>query len=141
MDGSNSIGRSSVARRAFPVSNAGISAAFEHVEAVLREEDVSDAVVHRLSVIIDELCANMIRHDPVLTPEHEFDLAIAVAGKEVVLEISDPGEAFNPLEFRHEVVPEIGGHGISLIKSLSSAVSYVRADDRNRLKVTLLIED
>ena len=124
-------------RRDFPVSNTGLAAAFESISEFIRLNRLDEGLVHRFSVILDELCANMIRHDHTLTENTNFELSLSRQGRNVHMEVSDPGMPFNPLEFRHAETPEIGGHGISLVKGLSSAVGYERAGDRNILRVTV----
>ena len=124
-------------RGSFPVSNAGLTAAFEFLTTSLRCSGRDETLAHRFSVILDEICANMIRHDTTLDEATQFDLDLTLTGTGAVLVISDPGQPFNPLEFRHAVQPEVGGHGITLIKGLSSAVSYARRDDRNELTVVI----
>ena len=125
-------------QRSFPVSNAGLAAASGYLAACMRELGLGEAVTHRFSVILDEICANMMRHDPSLDETTEFTLDIAPTEGGAQMTISDPGQPFNPLEFRHAAQPEIGGHGITLIKGLSNAVSYAHSGGMNRLTVTVL---
>ena len=125
----------------FPVSNAGLGAAFEFISEFIRKSGVDEGMVHRLSVILDELCANMIRHDETLSEDTNFALEMRVEGETVHMAVSDPGQPFDPLVFRHAETPEIGGHGISLVKGLSSAVSYAREAERNVLRVSVNIEE
>lgn len=125
-------------QRSFPVSNAGLAAASSYLAACMRELGQGEAVTHRFSVILDEICANMMRHDPTLDENTKFTLDIGAAQGGAQMTISDPGQPFNPLEFRHAAQPEIGGHGITLIKGLSNAVTYAQRDGMNRLTVTVL---
>lgn len=135
---SESSGTGPDARKAtFAVSNDGIGAAFEFVRATFDQMSLHEALAHRASVIIDELCSNMIRHDATLTPATSFALHLQLLDDGLKLEISDPGQPFDPLQYRHETVPEIGGHGISLVKGLSRAVHYERTGDLNVLTIVL----
>ena len=124
-------------QRSFPVSNAGLTAASGFLSTCIRELGLGEAIGHRVSVILDEVCANMIRHDASLHPGLEFSLEVEATASGACLTISDPGQPFNPLAFRHKEQPEIGGRGITLIKGLASAVSYERADHRNHLTITV----
>ena len=124
-------------RQSFAVSNAGLTAAFGFLEEQIRGSGLDSALSHRLSVILDEICANMIRHDDTLDASKSFTLDLSTNGKAVEMIISDPGQPFNPLVYRHTEQPEIGGHGITLIKGLASAVSYHRTETENRLTVLL----
>ena len=124
-------------RREFPVSNAGISAAFDFVAEALSGVGRDPALAQRVSIIVDEVCANMIRHDDSLTEAARFTLELRPGAVETVLVICDPGRPFNPLEHRAERPAEIGGHGIELIRGLSSRVQYDRINGHNRLTVAL----
>ena len=55
----------------------------------------------------------------------------------IVFTITDPGQPFNPFEHVHAEKPEIGGHGISLVKGLSCGVEYTREDGRNKVTVRI----
>ncbi len=124
-------------RREFPVSSAGLSAAFDFVAEAVGGDGPGLAVAHRISVVIDELCANMIRHDDSLTEAVRFSLELSPGAEETVLILSDPGRPFNPLEPRPGPAPEIGGHGLALIRGLSSSARYERVDGWNRLTLAI----
>lgn len=121
----------------FPVSGRGLNDAFEFIAAKIKSAGQDEGNAHRLSVILDELCANMIRHDDTLDETTCFRLELLIDGSQTTMVVSDPGEPFDPLAFQHDEMPEIGGHGISLVKGLSSAVSYRRAGNRNELRITV----
>lgn len=127
-------------RREFPVSNAGLSAAFDFVAEAIAREGRDHAVAQRISIIVDEICANLIRHDDSLTEAERFSLELTPGRPgdgETVLVISDPGRPFNPLEERSGPAPAIGGRGLALIRGLSSSVRYERVGGQNRLTVSV----
>ena len=124
-------------REDFAVSNDGISAAFEFISRSVQSLGASETIAHRMSIVVDELCANMIRHDASLTPDKRFELEIAYSAPLAVLKICDPGQPFDPLSFEQKEQPEIGGHGIALVKGLSHAISYAHEGGRNCLTVTI----
>ncbi|MEM1298524.1 MAG: ATP-binding protein [Pseudomonadota bacterium] len=124
-------------QRSFPVSTTGLAAASGFLSACLRQFGLGETISNRFSVILDEVCANMLRHDPTLDETAVFTLEVDPVSDGASLTISDPGQHFNPLEYRHDQVPEIGGHGITIIKGLASAVSYVRRDEANHLNVVV----
>lgn len=124
-------------RREFPVSSAGLGAAFDFLARALDGNERERTVAQRLSVILDEVCANLIRHDGSLTGAERFSLELRRGRGETVLVISDPGRPFNPLDRPHGPGPEIGGQGLALIRGLSSSVRYERVDGRNRLTVAV----
>ena len=121
----------------FPISNAGMASAFETIAATVGELGFPEAASHRLAVILDELCSNMIRHDDTLTDSDSFAIDVRRDGTLIVFTITDPGQPFNPFEHVHAEKPEIGGHGISLVKGLSCGVEYTREDGRNKVTVRI----
>jgi anti-sigma regulatory factor (Ser/Thr protein kinase) len=127
-------------RREFALSSAGMAAAFDFIARTVAGQGRDAAVAHRLSVIVDEACANLIRHDGSLTEADRFSLELTEEGAATVLVICDHGRPFNPLEHRaHEprARADLGGHGLELIRGLASRVSYQRAGACNRLTVAI----
>jgi anti-sigma regulatory factor (Ser/Thr protein kinase) len=124
-------------QQSFPVSDAGIKAAFEFLETRLKASACDPSVFQRAAVILDELCANMIRHDETLSDSDCFTIDLMLEQGMTTMVVSDPGRAFDPLQHSLDKVPEIGGQGINLIRRLSKAVSYERAGDRNFVTVVL----
>lgn len=128
-------------RREFPVSTAGLGAAFDFVAEAIGRDGPARGLAQRISVIVDEVCANMIRYDDSLTDAQRFSLELRPGADpgtgETVLVISDPGRPFNPLEERSGPAPEIGGHGLALIRGLSSSARYERVDGLNRLTLSI----
>lgn len=126
--------------REFALSKVGIKAAFDFIAETLARGGGDAAVAHRLSVILDEVCANMIRHDGSLTEADRFSLELTRDAAGTVLVICGPGRPFNPLEHRRGGRAEIGGHGLDLIRGLSSRIRYERAGACNRLTVSIAAE-
>ncbi|MEM9059543.1 MAG: ATP-binding protein [Pseudomonadota bacterium] len=121
----------------FPVSKAGLDRAFAFLTHAVGELGLSEAISHRLSIILDELCSNMIRHDETLSEADSFALRLERTEALVVLTILDPGRPFNPFEHKQDGIPEIGGHGINLIKGLAQSVDYSREDGKNKVEIAL----
>lgn len=92
--------------------------------------ELSDRVLNRIEVILEELVSNVVRHG--VGVEH---LSVAVEhdhGGDVCLVIEDDGAAFDPLRV-NEPAPftqldeaVLGGLGIPLVRRLSRSVSYDR---------------
>ncbi len=123
--------------REFPLSSAGMADAFDFIAETLARRGRDATTAHRLSVIVDEVCANVINHDGSLTEADRFSLELTDDGASVVMVICDAGRPFNPLEHPREAPREIGGHGLALIRGLASRVAYERAGTRNRLTVAV----
>jgi serine/threonine-protein kinase RsbW len=124
-------------RREFALSSAGMTAAFDFIAETVARRGLDAAVAHRLSVIVDEVCANVIRHDRSLAEADRFTLELTEDGDSMVMVISDAGRPFNPLSHRPAAPVDLGGHGLELIRGLASRIDYERAGARNRLTVSI----
>lgn len=124
-------------RGEFPVSNAGIRAAYEFLESGLTQLGHSRTVVHRMCVILDEHCANMIRHDSTLTEDTRFSVDLTGADRSPKLIITDAGQAFNPLEYAAEGHAALGGQGLNVIRGLADRASYARIESENQLSIEI----
>ena len=111
--------------------------AFEFLAETIAAQGGSEDLVRRATIVLDEVCSNMIRHDDSLTDASLFTVEVVLDGAAVTMVISDRGRAFDPLAHSQDSSPENGGHGIALIKGLASAVAYRRVKSCNRLTVTV----
>lgn len=124
-------------RREFALSSAGLAAAFDFISETLRRNGRNQAVARRFSIVVDEICANLIKHDGSLTEADRFVLELTDDGDGTDLMICDPGRPFNPLEHRRDDLPEIGGYGLELVRRLCSRARYERTGGCNRLTVSV----
>ncbi len=137
-------------RREFALSRAGLRAAFDFISETIARRGGDAAVAHRLSIIVDEICGNLLRHDGSLSEAHRFTLELTDDGDGTVLVICDPGRPFDPTGQRvvddrapgqrQDPAAEIGGYGLDLVRGLSSRVRYERAEGVNRLTVSIAAE-
>ena len=124
-------------RESFCISSAGLSRAFDFVASTIRTAGLPESVGQRISVIIDEVCSNMIRHDERVAECEKFVLDLIPGRAQTTLIISDSGTAFDPLSNQPTEPRDIGGHGIAIIRGLASDVRYQRKNDENILTVVL----
>jgi phosphoserine phosphatase RsbU/P len=95
--------------------------------------------------VLDEIVANVIRHGK--AGENETQVSLALDGRRLIIDVTDAGVAFNPLDAPPPIfdVPleerRPGGLGIHIVKTLAESVSYSRDSDRNHLKVTMRLEN
>lgn len=127
-------------RRRFPVSSAGISAAMSFVETEVTTAGLGTGISHRLAIIVDEVCSNMLRHDTTLGAESTFEIEILPGDGQAAMIVRDPGAAFNPLIHTHDDQPRLGGHGIELVRGLAARVEYARNGTVNELSVVVADE-
>ena len=121
----------------FPISNDGIRAA---LDALLAEADtlgVTRATAHRLAVIVDEYCSNLIRHDNSVGPESMFELALSVESDGVTVMIEEKAGTFDPTTHRQSEPRDIGGQGIVLMRGLATALDYRSTNGSNRFRATI----
>lgn len=102
-------------------------------------EAVSDNARARLAIVVEEVVANIVEHGQ-CPAGSEIQLGMALAGDHIELNFEDEGIAFDPVlhDSLARPLPERGGGaGLALVKHMAQAITYERADGRNRLKLLL----
>jgi serine/threonine-protein kinase RsbW len=109
-----------------------------------RHAGLSEAQVHKLDLLIEELLVNVFHY--AYEPGQSGDAAMGykvVSPQCLRVEIQDSGRAFNPLEAEDPDLElasadrPIGGLGIYLVKTMADSVSYRREDGKNILSFQL----
>ena len=112
------------------------------LETFGQEAQLSDDVVFRLTVALDEVVTNIVRHAFDSQGDHDILLGITVHDGFVTAVVEDDGPPFDlrtvapadvdaPIELR-----PIGGLGVHLVRSLTHGLEYRRAGARNILTLT-----
>lgn len=112
------------------------------VEHFFHDNGISDTLVNKILLCVDELITNIIAHAYNDKEEHAVLLESRILDDRIELELRDDGVAFDPttqtrpntnlsVESR-----DIGGLGIHLVMTLMDKVEYQREGDYNVLKVT-----
>jgi anti-sigma regulatory factor (Ser/Thr protein kinase) len=111
--------------------------AFVEAVAAVARLDRADAL--RLTLVVEELFANTIRHGHGGDSDQAVRVACEPRFGEVVLTYEDAAPPFDPVA-RIRATPggagppaEAGGLGLLLIGALTAELAYVRAGGRNRL--------
>jgi serine/threonine-protein kinase RsbW len=132
---------------------AGRLAIMEHLEP----SAPAPSAINRFEVIFEELISNTVRHGFTPGADQRIRVVVEVGPDSMTLTIEDEGVPFNPLRapppppFESIETMKIGGLGISLVRSLSTALSYEAPssdeeridingrpfEPNNRLKVTI----
>ena len=108
------------------------------IETVGRWHDAPGAVVYGLSVVVDELVANVVRHAQP-APGTQLRVSVTFSGDSVRLAFDWPGEPFDPVSYatpdldaRSDVddLP-VGGLGLCLVQAFAQEMRYRRDGDRN----------
>ena len=122
----------------FPVTSDGIRRALDALLVAADAAAVPRAVAHRMAVIADEYCSNLIRHDPTVTDQSLFWLTVEPIDGGAALVIRDQAQAFDPTTHRIVARNGIGGQGIGLMRGLASRLAYVAGPDGNELRAVVL---
>ncbi len=118
----------------FPVSNEGIRAALNALLSRADAAGIPRQVAHRMAVVVDEYCSNLIRHDATMSAESCFSLDLQPLTGKSILTIVENGRTFDPTTFAQSEKREIGGQGIGLMRGLAADLSYESDDQRNIFK-------
>ncbi len=92
-----------------------------------------------LQIVLDEVLTNIYKYTYTDTARHAIELSLSTSPALVVLEVIDDGMAFDPTlrpagaPGCEGLMPQFGGHGLTIIARLMDKVTYARRDGRNHL--------
>ena len=127
-----------------PPATEEVARLLDALKAFAEEAALPPKVAHRLSVVIEELAANVVMHGSAGPGAASF-VAVTVhqEGDALVATIEDDGRAFDPLA---QAAPDtdaaledrdIGGLGVHFVQQMTRTLHYSRTDGRNRMVATL----
>ena len=124
--------------RDFEVSMAGLADANKAIDDWAGAVAVPADVAGRLHVVVDEVCANLLRHDSTIAANGRFSVALRQVPEGIRVRITDSGQPFDPIAatVRNDDLP--GGNGLLLIRDLASDLKYERIQGQNRLEFTII---
>lgn len=117
-----------------PTANAALTSFCE-------QHRVSEDAVFDLTIALEEILTNIIRHGYEDKGPHEIDVVIRKQGDLLTLQIADDGRPFDPSKAAPPNLDlpadqrAVGGLGIHLVRSLTDALEYRREDGRNVVTV------
>lgn len=97
----------------------------------------------KIDLLIEEIVVNIIHYGCKDVENGFINIMVDNSHESTILEISDNGVAFNPLE---QEDPDIsagiknrrpGGLGIFLVKQIAKEIQYVRQDNKNIIRLSL----
>ncbi len=108
------------------------------IETVGRWHAAPRSVVYGLSLVVDELVANVVHHAQP-APDALLRVSVAFAGDRVELVFDWPGESFDPVSFVTRALDgesdandlPVGGLGLCLVQAFAQDMHYRRDGDRN----------
>lgn len=92
----------------------------------------------KLSLCIEEMAGNIVRHGFKDKKEHFMDIRVIIAGGNIIFRIRDDGVSFNPLQYadREKEGPD-GTLGIRVIQKIAKNMEYSNTIGLNNLTITL----
>jgi anti-sigma regulatory factor (Ser/Thr protein kinase) len=106
---------------------------------------IPDSEMRQIRVMIEEIFSNIIRYAYRDKLEHQVHIQLEKKDEDILIQITDDGIAFNPLEHHpgpalDPAMSEDSGMGLTLIKTFSSSISYKRKDEKNHLLISKKIK-
>jgi serine/threonine-protein kinase RsbW len=92
--------------------------------------DLSEMVINRLEVVLEELIANIVRHGFDAGSDQSILIALSTQTGDIELVIEDDGRPFNMLEapvrapYESIDTAEVGGLGIPLVRKMTRSIAY-----------------
>jgi anti-sigma regulatory factor (Ser/Thr protein kinase) len=106
-----------------------------------KEQDLPENLINTMNLALEEIVTNVIAHGYEDGREHFIVIRCGVQDGEVMAEVEDDGQAFNPLQYPD---PDIsvplesrppGGLGIYLVRNVMDTVAYTYEDGKNCIKL------
>lgn len=104
-------------------------------------QGLEENTLYALTLAFEEAGSNIVQHAYGRDAERRFEFSVQRTKEQVVVEIRDCGEPFNPLSAKpaeidvHPDDRDIGGLGIHLMQKMMDELSYERRGDENVLKM------
>jgi len=121
---------------------AEVARLVDAVESFGTHAGLSADLTYRLTLSLDEIVSNVIRHGYSDTNDHVVEVRLSVHDGVVTSVIEDDGHPYDP---RESPEPDLsmpveqrgpGGLGIFLVRQMMDSIDYARRDGRNILTVT-----
>jgi serine/threonine-protein kinase RsbW/sigma-B regulation protein RsbU (phosphoserine phosphatase) len=121
---------------------AEVARLVDAVESFGTHAGLSPDLTYRLTLSLDEIVSNVIRHGYSDTNDHVVEVRLSIHDGVVTSVIEDDGHPYDP---RESPEPDLsmpveqrgpGGLGIFLVRQMMDSIDYARRDGRNVLTVT-----
>ena len=121
---------------------AEVARLVDAVESFGTHAGLSPDLTYRLTLSLDEIVSNVIRHGYSDTSDHVVEVRLSIHDGVVTSVIEDDGHPYDP---RESPEPDLsmpveqrgpGGLGIFLVRQMMDSIDYARRDGRNILTVT-----
>jgi len=121
---------------------AEVARLVDAVESFGTHAGLSPDLTYRLTLSLDEIVSNVIRHGYSDTNDHVVEVRLSIRDGVVTSVIEDDGHPYDP---RESPEPDLsmpveqrgpGGLGIFLVRQMMDSIDYARRDGKNVLTVT-----
>jgi serine/threonine-protein kinase RsbW/sigma-B regulation protein RsbU (phosphoserine phosphatase) len=121
---------------------AEVARLVDAVEGFGTHAGLSPDLTYRLTLSLDEIVSNVIRHGYSDTSDHVVEVRLSIHDGVVTSVIEDDGHPYDP---RESPEPDLsmpveqrgpGGLGIFLVRQMMDSIDYARRDGKNILTVT-----
>lgn len=108
------------------------------VDELAESEDWSPALTFRVNLVLEEFGINVINYAHDEEGIHDFEITLLSEPETLIIEITDDGVPFNPLE--DQATPDtsapmderpVGGLGLHLVRAMTEEMRYERQNSRN----------
>ena len=113
------------------------------VETLAEQDNWPAALTFKVNLVLEELVLNVINY-AYDESGHQLEVKLTCSEEDLVIEITDEGKPFDPLHDAPEPdmdspVEErrIGGLGVYLVRTMTSAMQYRREDGKNHMTVAM----
>ncbi len=109
----------------------------------MQSHQLPEEIIYKVDLILEEVVTNIIKYAYKDTLEHDIRIEMALKEHELIIQVEDDGEEFDPISAplpkAQESVSEsaIGGLGIHLIKQMAAGIEYQRQQGRNILRARI----
>ena len=106
-----------------------------------------DSSLPEVQLILEELLVNIISHGFADQNPHTILVRLFEQQGQIVLEIEDDGQGFNPTEKMNPPIDlpiesrAVGGLGIFLVRRLSDSIEYKRTGRKNVVRITKSLQE
>lgn len=118
---------------------------YAKVNQFLQSHNAPHRSGYAINLALEELIVNVIRYAFIDDDEHTIDIGLGFFAQQIVLEIKDTGEPFDPREAPpHDPNVEdlqVGGLGLTLVLDMVNELTYRRENDANHVRVCVHIQE
>jgi serine/threonine-protein kinase RsbW len=125
-----------------PSDTANLSMVRDFIERAARRSPIESAELSKLTLAVDEACANVIEHAHGNDAAKELTIRVSFDDTRVEVDVIDSGRSFDPTQHAPISLKDLasrrkdGGMGIRIMQMATDELSYSLDDDgHNRLRL------